>query len=129
MKRRDSDTATGITLKEVAAYVGFSQATVSVVLNRVPQAGTTPPQTQEKIFAAARKLNYRPNPIARALRTRATGNVPPMDVHAYQAVLLPESRAEIRPGRLWSSAGKEHYCEGHWDSRGKSEARIKSRRG
>lgn len=66
MKRRDSDTATRITLKDVAAYVGFSQATVSVVLNRPPQAGTIPPHTQEEIFAAARKLNYHPNPIARA---------------------------------------------------------------
>jgi DNA-binding LacI/PurR family transcriptional regulator len=57
-----------VTLKSVADYVGLTSGTISLVLNRAPQATAIPQLTQDRIFAAARKLNYQPNPFARALR-------------------------------------------------------------
>jgi len=57
-----------VTLKSVAEYVGLTSGTVSLVLNRAPQSSSIPQPTQDRIFAAARKLNYQPNPFARALR-------------------------------------------------------------
>jgi hypothetical protein len=57
-----------VTLKSVADYVGLTSGTVSLVLNHAPQASSIPQPTQDRIFAAARKLNYQPNLFARALR-------------------------------------------------------------
>ncbi len=59
-----------VTLKVVAEYVGLTAGTVSLVLNNAPQSISIPQQTKERVFAAARKLNYQPNLFARALRTR-----------------------------------------------------------
>lgn len=61
-----------ITLKAVAAHVGLSAGTVSAVLNDAPSARHIPKQTRERIIAAARKLDYRPNYFARSLRKRRT---------------------------------------------------------
>ena len=59
-----------VTLKVVADYVGLTAGTVSLVLNNAPQSISIPQQTKDRVFAAARKLNYHPNLFARALRTR-----------------------------------------------------------
>lgn len=59
-----------VTLKVVAEYVGLTAGTVSLVLNNAPQSISIPQQTKDRVFAAARKLNYQPNLFARALRTR-----------------------------------------------------------
>src|ERR1700719_919768 len=59
-----------VTLKVVAEYVGLTAGTVSLVLNNAPQSSSIPQQTKDRVFAAARKLNYQPNLFARALRTR-----------------------------------------------------------
>lgn len=61
-----------VTLKAVAAHVGLSAGTVSAVLNNAPSAKHIPQETRERIFAAARKLDYRPNFFARSLRKRRT---------------------------------------------------------
>src|SRR5712692_9546175 len=61
-----------VTLKSVAAHVGLSAGTVSAVLNDAPSAKHIPKPTRERIIAAARKLDYRPNFFARSLRTRRT---------------------------------------------------------
>jgi DNA-binding LacI/PurR family transcriptional regulator len=59
-----------VTLKVVAESVGLTAGTVSLVLNNAPQSISIPQQTKDRVFAAARKLNYQPNLFARALRTR-----------------------------------------------------------
>lgn len=59
-----------VTLKTVGAYVGLAAGTVSQVLNHTPQSMLIPQRTKDRVFAAARKLNYQPNLFARALRTR-----------------------------------------------------------
>ena len=55
-------------LATLAAHLGLSRAAISRVLNGVPEAQSIPPATQERIFAAAREFNYRPNVLARSLR-------------------------------------------------------------
>ncbi|MBV9180330.1 MAG: LacI family DNA-binding transcriptional regulator [Acidobacteria bacterium] len=61
--------ATRVTLKIVADHVGLTAGTISAVLNNTRAAERIPQQTRERIFTAARELNYQPNPLARALRT------------------------------------------------------------
>ena len=61
-----------VTLKAVAEYVGLATGTVSLVLNHQPDS--IPQQTKDRVFAAARKLNYQPNPFARGGPMLATGS-------------------------------------------------------
>lgn len=61
-----------VTLKAVAAHVGLSTGTVSAVLNDAPSAKHIPRETRDRIVAAARKLDYRPNFFARSLRKQRT---------------------------------------------------------
>ena len=65
----------------VADRVGLSSAAVSRVLNGSPAARSIPKATQERILAAARQLNYRPNLLARSLRRGRSHTV---------GVLVPE---------------------------------------
>ena len=55
-------------LATLAKHLGLSAAAISRVLNRSPAAKSIPAVTQERIFAAARQFNYRPNVLARSLR-------------------------------------------------------------
>lgn len=59
-----------MSLKKLADYLGLSPATVSLVINQSPVASSIPQDTKDRIFAAARKFNYRPNFFARSLRTQ-----------------------------------------------------------
>jgi len=61
-----------VTLKSVAAHVGLSPGTVSAVLNDAPSSKHIPTATRERIIAAARKLDYRPNFFAQTLRRQRT---------------------------------------------------------
>jgi DNA-binding LacI/PurR family transcriptional regulator len=61
------------TIKEVAAEVGVSAATVSNAYNRPDQLS---PELRERVFAAAKKLGYAgPDPVARGLRRGRSGAV------------------------------------------------------
>jgi DNA-binding LacI/PurR family transcriptional regulator len=60
------------TIKEVAKYCGFSVATVSRVLNDDP---IVKPETREKVLAAIEALNYRPNLMAKNLRTQKSNSI------------------------------------------------------
>ncbi len=59
-------------LAELASHLGLSPSTVSRVINRTPGARSIPASTQERIFAAAEKLNYQPNMVAKSLRKQST---------------------------------------------------------
>jgi len=61
-----------ITLKAVAQHLGLTPGTVSTVLNDAPSARVIPQETKDRIHAAAKKLNYRPNFFARTLRNKRT---------------------------------------------------------
>jgi DNA-binding LacI/PurR family transcriptional regulator len=55
-------------LATLSAHLGLSAAAISRVLNRVPAAQSIPKATQDRIFAAAKQFNYRPNVLARSLQ-------------------------------------------------------------
>ncbi len=61
-----------ITLKAVAQHLGLTPGTVSAVLNDAPSARSIPEATKNRIHAAAKELNYRPNFFARTLRNKRT---------------------------------------------------------
>jgi LacI family transcriptional regulator, galactose operon repressor len=61
-----------ITLKAVADHLGLTPGTVSAVLNDAPSARSIPTDTKNRIHAAAKELNYRPNFFARTLRNKRT---------------------------------------------------------
>lgn len=61
-----------VTLKTVADHLGLTPGTISAVLNHAPGALRIPQATKARILAAAREMNYQPNPLARALRTGQT---------------------------------------------------------
>lgn len=61
------------TIKDVAKAANVSPSTVSLVLNNRPVP--IAPETRERVFRAAKELNYRPNQIAVALTTRKTNTI------------------------------------------------------
>jgi DNA-binding LacI/PurR family transcriptional regulator len=80
-----------MSLKFLAHHLGLSPGTISVVLNGVPRASEIPQKTQERIFAAAKKLNYRPNHVARTLKNKRSftiGILAPEISEGYGALLL-----------------------------------------
>jgi DNA-binding LacI/PurR family transcriptional regulator len=69
------------TLKVLAEHLGLSTASVSLVINGSPGAKSIPQHTQDRIHAAARELNYRPNFMASSLRRQRSLTI---------GVLVPE---------------------------------------
>jgi len=63
------------TIRDVARESGYSASTVSIVLNNAPLAHYIPAETKERIQTAARHLGYRPNPLARSLRSQRSNIV------------------------------------------------------
>jgi len=73
MKRGTARIETGdrpVSLKTLAAFLGVSPATVSLVVNDAPGAKSITPKTRERVLGAAKKFNYKANFLARSLRTR-----------------------------------------------------------
>jgi DNA-binding LacI/PurR family transcriptional regulator len=70
--KRPGPKSTVVTLKSVAEHVGLTPGTVSAVLNDSPSARSIPQETKNRIHAAAKELNYRPNFFARTLRNKRT---------------------------------------------------------
>src|SRR5215831_10778687 len=73
--KRPSGKSAAVTMRDVANSSGFSPATVSIVLNNAPLARYIAPATKQKIEESARKLGYRPNAMARFLRSKRTHSV------------------------------------------------------
>lgn len=80
-KEKPIQKPTRTTLKTLANHLGLSPTTVSFVISGSPFAATIAKSTHERIWAAAEKLNYRPNVFARYLHTKKTYSV---------AVLVPD---------------------------------------
>ena len=57
---------------DIAREAGVSQSTVSRVVNATASPILISDQTRERVLAAARRLGYRPNPLARGLRGAST---------------------------------------------------------
>jgi len=108
----DSSPQKNIGLKDVAASVRLSPTTVSVVLNYSPLADSIPQETKDRIFEAARNLNYRPNYIARSLRNQRTHTIgvliPEMSEGYSAAVLSGVEEKLLQEGYFYFVASHHH---------------------
>ncbi len=85
-----------VRMRDVAAALGLSTATVSKVLSGGPYAARFNAETVERVRAAAARMNYVPNRVARNLRARRTyevgmvlGSAPPsLEAEPYDGRLL-----------------------------------------
>jgi LacI family transcriptional regulator len=78
-------------LRELARHLGLSPTTISLVLNASPGAQSIPKATQDKVIAAARRFNYRPNLVAKSLRSKrsyAIGVMVPELSEGYSALVV-----------------------------------------
>lgn len=91
-----SDTPRAATLHEVAKLAGVSHQTVSRYLRDM---GPFKPSTKERVEKAIQELNYRPNMIARSMRTRQTGVL---------AVILPSPVTAMPTPTLAAAAEMAH---------------------
>ncbi|MDW8802352.1 LacI family DNA-binding transcriptional regulator [Clostridium sp. A1-XYC3] len=64
------------TIKDVANLAGVSAGTVSIILNGKASERKISIETQEKVMAAVKELDYRPNISARKLRSQDVSNNP-----------------------------------------------------
>lgn len=87
-----------ISLKQLAAHLGLSPTSLSIVLNDAPAASAIPQETKDKIFAAAAEFNYRPNYFARSLRAQRSftlGVIVPELSDGYSAMVLNGVESEL----------------------------------
>ena len=78
-------------LSTLSKHLGLSPAAISRVLNGAPAARSIPQNTQDRIFEAARELNYRPNVLARSLRrghSMTLGVLVPEIADGYASLVL-----------------------------------------
>jgi LacI family transcriptional regulator len=61
-------------MNDVAQLAGVSQTTVSFVVNQT-EGANIPPETQDRVWAAINELGYRPNALARGLRSNKTHTI------------------------------------------------------
>jgi LacI family transcriptional regulator len=93
-KQKPGDRARGgaaIGLRELGRYLKLSPTTVSLVLNAAPAAASIPKETQQRVFEAAKAFDYRPNFLARSLRSQRTyliGVLVPELGEGYAALVL-----------------------------------------
>ncbi len=65
-------TSRPVTMQDIAKAAGVSQSTVSRVLNDTPTSVPIAADTRERVQEVAKRLGYRPNPLARGLRGSRT---------------------------------------------------------
>jgi LacI family transcriptional regulator len=99
----ETQTVRSPTIKDVAALAKVDVSTVSRALRNDPRQ-VMRPETRERIFEAARILRYRPNAVARSLRTRRTNIfaliVPTVDNPGFVDVVLGAQDAANEAGKL-----------------------------
>lgn len=90
-------------LRDVAILADVDPSTASRVLRGDPAQGVRP-DTRDRIIEAARELRYRPNAVARSLRTRQTDTfgllVPTLDNIGFSEVVHGIQAAAAEAGKL-----------------------------
>lgn len=74
-----------VSIKDVAREAGVSIATVSRVLNDIDVVNE---ETKKKVQDAIKKLSYRPNIVARSLKTQKTGTI---------GIIIPDISSQFYP--------------------------------
>jgi DNA-binding LacI/PurR family transcriptional regulator len=104
-----------VTLRVLAEHLGLSPATISLVLNRASVADTIPRGTQERIFTAARELNYRPSFSARWARTQRSftvGVLVPEVSEGYAALVMSGIEQHLlKEGYFYLVASHHHRAD------------------
>jgi DNA-binding LacI/PurR family transcriptional regulator len=102
-------------LATLSAHLSLSAAAISRVLNRTAAAKSIPKATQERIFAAARELNYRPNALARSLRrghSMTVGVLVPEVSEGYATLVLSGiEHALLQAGYVYILISHHHRTE------------------
>ena len=116
-----------VTLKDVARQAGVHPATASRALNPATRLLVSE-QTASRVLAAATELGYRPNTVARSLRTRRSDTVgvlipdlnnplfPPivrgladrLETHGYVALIGNTDGDEVRERRVYEQLRARH---------------------
>lgn len=111
-KKSEKSSNRRISLKELAAHLGLSPTSLSIVLNDAPAASAIPQETKDRIFKAAEKFNYRPNYFARSLRAQRSftfGVIVPELSDGYSAMVLNGVEAALsKEGFFYLTASHLH---------------------
>ena len=97
-------------LKQLADHLGLSPATVSLVVSNAPGIRTIAMATRARVLKAAKEFNYRPNSLARSLRTRQTftiGVIVPEFSEGYFTLVMNAVEAHLL------QAGYLHFVVSH----------------
>lgn len=104
-----------IALKELSAYLGLSQSTVSRVINGGAKAHRIAEETQRRVLEAAARFGYEANIIARSLRQKRTFTVgvlvPEISEGYSTAVLGGIEDALLKEGLFYFVASHRHHGE------------------
>ncbi len=114
-KKSEKSKTRGISLKELAAHLGLSPTSLSIVLNDAPAASAIPQETKDRIFEAAAQFNYRPNYFARSLRAQRSftfGVIVPELSDGYSAMVLNGVEAALsKEGFFYLTASHLHRAD------------------
>src|SRR5689334_22074047 len=110
------------TMHDVARLAGVSQPTVSRVLSQTEITAQISEETRERVLAAVKTLGYRPNVVARSLRTQRTQTVALLIADLTNGFYHPMARAVQDIARqhdyevLMSNSdhiyeNEKHFCE------------------
>jgi LacI family transcriptional regulator len=105
---------------DVAKLAGVSQPTVSRVLNQSDAAVQISDETRQRVLAAVEQLGYRPNVVARSLRTQRTQTIALLLADISNGFYHPIARAVQAVARehdyevLISSSDHRHENEKHF---------------
>jgi LacI family transcriptional regulator len=114
-KSQPSFAGRSIALKELSAYLGLSQSTVSRVINGGAKAHRIAEETQRRVLEAAAKFGYEANVIARSLRQKRTFTVgvlvPEISEGYSTAVLSGIEDALLKEGLFYFVASHRHHAE------------------
>jgi DNA-binding LacI/PurR family transcriptional regulator len=101
-----------VTLRTLADHLGLSPASISLVLNQAPAAEAIPKPTQERILAAAKRFNYRPNTLAKSLRRQRSftiGVMVPEISDGYASMVMSGIEDQLlQEGYLYFVASHRH---------------------
>src|ERR1700681_3836876 len=98
-------------MRDVAKSSGFSPATVSIVLNNAPLARYIAPTTKKRIEEVAKKLGYRPNAMARFLRSKRSHSVGGMFFDITDPFCIPVLRGI--ENALYQSSYVQIFADAH----------------
>lgn len=106
-----------VTLRDIAAVVGVTPSTVSKALNNSPEVSDA---TRAKTLDAVQRLGYRPNSVARGLRSRRTNTIGLVtdDIEGLFTTAMLRGVEEVASSRqfgvlLCNSYGQEDKERGH----------------